>query len=107
MRPLENDEDRSAIANLLPLAIGAGDMRLQPALFAKGWIKMKWNGIGDRPFGTGRDQQPQRMGADQLVLRGKIVFPEMRRLVHRGPVTDGWCRPTAAAPAGTGAFIMT
>ena len=73
---LKDDENRGAVADVLPLGVGPGDMGLQPAVRAGCSIQMEGNGVGDRTIGCARDQQAQRPGTDQRMLEGKVLFPK-------------------------------
>ena len=57
-------------------------MHAQPPMRRDVGVEQERQRVGDRPIRAGRDQQPQRMRADQRMQDADVGLDEMRRLIH-------------------------
>ena len=71
----------------MALRIGACEMSTQRAMLRAVGVDQKRNVIGLQSAWACRDQQAQRMCADQRVLNLQPIFTKVRWLVHRVHIT--------------------
>src|SRR5581483_260962 len=83
LRALEHDQALLALLELAPLRIGARHVQAKRTLLRIG-IEQEREKIGKKPGRARRDQQSERMLADQRMLNLWSVLAKGGRLVHGG-----------------------
>ena len=89
---------------MLPLRIGPGNMGLEDTFWSGIWFQDERDGVGLHITGVGRNQQAERVGADQRVKRFKIVFNEVVRLVPGFPYSIVAPKPVIS-PMNSGKLV--